>query len=62
MEMLQKIPTLRSCPASRRTIWTQRNRSRLSMAATRPPGSATVRNSAGIITRPDSSRSREKLS
>ena len=32
------------------------------MAVTRPPGSATVRYSAGIITRPVSSRRREKLS
>ena len=32
------------------------------MAATRPSGSATARYSAGIITRPLSSRRREKLS
>jgi hypothetical protein len=62
MEMLQKMPIRRSCLASRRTICTQRNRSRLSTAVIRPAGSATARYSAGINTRPVSSRSREKLS
>ena len=46
----------------RRTICTQRNNSRLSIALTRPSGSAAGRYSAGIITRPLSSRRREKLS
>jgi hypothetical protein len=55
VEMLQKIPTFLSVWASRRTICTQRKRRRLSTAATRPSGSATVRNSAGMSTRPLSS-------
>ncbi|MNJ33684.1 hypothetical protein D3C77_283720 [compost metagenome] len=60
--MLQKTPTLRSWPARRRTIWAQRNSSRLSMAGSRPSPSATDRYSAGIITRFDGSRRRVKLS
>ncbi len=61
-EMLQKIATLRSFLARRRTIWEQRNRSRLSIVDIRPSGSATLRYSAGISTRPVASRRREKLS
>ena len=60
--MLQKMPTLRSFLASRRTIWTQRNSRRLSIADISPSGSATDRYSAGIMIRPEASRRREKLS
>ena len=57
--LVQKMPTRRSFCASRRTICTQRNSSRLSMAVTRPAGSATARYSAGMITWPEASRRRE---
>ena len=59
IETLQKIPTFLSVLASRLTICTQRNSSKLSIAVTSPSGSATERYSAGIIIRPVSSLSRE---
>ena len=57
-EMLQNTPTSRFLLASRRTTWTQRNSTTLSMRGIRPPASAKLTKSLGLSTSPSSVRSR----